>query len=168
MIKNMILILIFVLLPSICFGAKYKEQRDGNNELIGYTRIADNACIPISQGNRDYQDVLKWIADGNTPDPDDTLLKRVKNSKIKEYKIEAVRRIGLQVPEWDNLEIVSRIASVWNMLGTPNAEQLKARNIYVYVKDTAIPNVKAISNVDIRVAIQDVQAIDVSGDTNWP
>ena len=32
-------------------------------------RVADNTFIPVDQGNSDYADYLRWIADGNTPLP---------------------------------------------------------------------------------------------------
>jgi len=31
-------------------------------------RNADNALIPMVNGNRDYQEYLEWIAEGNTPE----------------------------------------------------------------------------------------------------
>ena len=34
-------------------------------------RIADNAFIPFDPMNTDYQEYLKWIAEGNTPEPAD-------------------------------------------------------------------------------------------------
>ena len=34
-------------------------------------RLSDNACIPPSSGNIDYQDYLTWIAEGNEPLPVD-------------------------------------------------------------------------------------------------
>ncbi len=34
-------------------------------------RIADNATIPFDLGNTDYQQYLKWVAEGNTPEPAD-------------------------------------------------------------------------------------------------
>lgn len=30
-------------------------------------RKTDNAFIPKSEGNRDYQEYLEWVAAGNTP-----------------------------------------------------------------------------------------------------
>lgn len=32
-------------------------------------RLADNAFIPFDGGNRDYQEYLSWLAEGNQPEP---------------------------------------------------------------------------------------------------
>ena len=32
-------------------------------------RISDGAFIPMHTDNTDYQEYLKWVAEGNTPEP---------------------------------------------------------------------------------------------------
>lgn len=41
----------------------------GGNQVI---RLADNAYIPFDATNTDYQEYLKWVAEGNEPLPPDT------------------------------------------------------------------------------------------------
>jgi hypothetical protein len=51
---------------------KYKQIMFGgriNDTVI--LRIADNASIPLDPANRDYQEYLKWLSEGNTPLPAD-------------------------------------------------------------------------------------------------
>lgn len=32
-------------------------------------RLADGASIPMDLNNTDYREYLKWVAEGNTPEP---------------------------------------------------------------------------------------------------
>ena len=41
----------------------------GGQDVI---RLADMAYIPMNPDNTDYQEYLKWVAAGNTPEPADT------------------------------------------------------------------------------------------------
>jgi hypothetical protein len=45
--------------------AEYQLTANENTVL----RVLDSAYIPNDPANRDYQEYLAWLADGNTPDP---------------------------------------------------------------------------------------------------
>jgi len=40
-------------------------------ELPAIKRLADNASIPFHPANKDYQEYLEWLAEGNEPQPAD-------------------------------------------------------------------------------------------------
>jgi hypothetical protein len=44
----------------------FKENYTGYEAVI---RLSDNVYIPINEENTDYQAYLKWVAEGNTPEP---------------------------------------------------------------------------------------------------
>jgi hypothetical protein len=49
----------------------YKKSPKYNGKETSIIR-SDGACISICESNTDYQEYLKWVAEGNTADPDDT------------------------------------------------------------------------------------------------
>ena len=39
------------------------------NNIDCVIQVTKNAYIPFDEANTDYQEYLKWLAEGNTPDP---------------------------------------------------------------------------------------------------
>ena len=50
----------------------YKQYKNIFGEIAeGIFRISDNTSIPFDPANTDYQAYLKWLDEGNTPEPAD-------------------------------------------------------------------------------------------------
>jgi hypothetical protein len=42
-----------------------------SGEINAVQRLSDNAFIPFDPDNTDYAEYLKWVAEGNEPEPAD-------------------------------------------------------------------------------------------------
>ena len=49
-------------------GFENEEPIQSNSAIL---RIADNSFIPFDPANVDYQEYLKWLEEGNEPEPAD-------------------------------------------------------------------------------------------------
>ena len=48
---------------------QYKLQKDWTGAVCAVTIVGQNISIPFDPSNTDYQEYLKWLAEGNTPEP---------------------------------------------------------------------------------------------------
>ena len=46
----------------------YKLEKDFEGNICAINR-SDGWSIPINENNTDYQAYLKWVSEGNTPEP---------------------------------------------------------------------------------------------------
>jgi len=48
---------------------QYKIQKNNMGEDCAVTIVGQNISIPFDPDNTDYQAYLRWLAEGNTPEP---------------------------------------------------------------------------------------------------
>jgi hypothetical protein len=47
----------------------YQFYRDPDGTVNQFNIMKGNVCIPFDPANTDYQEYLKWLDEGNTPEP---------------------------------------------------------------------------------------------------
>jgi|TARA_Y100000034_G_C6704195_1_gene310717 hypothetical protein len=94
---------------------------------------------------------------------DTTKLAEVKETKQEAFIKEGVKRIGAVMPDWDTLLMIKFAVGAWPSLAADaSASMILAKDIYLYVQDTATSAVNAMTTVE------GVRAVDVTADTPLP
>ncbi len=140
-------------------GAKgHVEYRDRSPE----TPLADLAP---------YQPFIDAWAAAAPPPP---TLDELKALKLGEFVAEGVARVAAQVPDWDSLEAIKTVAGLWasHLASSATAEQTKAKDIYLYVRDTVPAKLTALTSqaeLDLvdPTAAQPFASVDPT-DPGWP
>ena len=99
-----------------------KEKPGGREAGKRYRSIATDAVLEMPQAE---QDALEGEERANGLDS-------ARDAARQIFRKEALGRIGAQVPSWGDENNLRFIVDAWNMLGTPNAQQLLARNLFLF------------------------------------
>lgn len=98
-------------------------------------RTTDGASIPMDERNKDYQEYLKWLDEGNTPEPVDAPDPRIAiTEQIDRLERESLLNRGTR--EMQIFQLEERAAQVATQTGHP-VEAVLAANVY-YVKLKAL------------------------------
>ena len=101
--------------------------------------------------------------------PQAPTLDELKASKRGAFLTEGLRRIALQVPDWDSIEAIKAVAGLWPAIaGTANAGQLAAKDVYLYLRDTVPAKLAVVSSQAELTAIDPAQADPFGDGTSWP
>ena len=103
-----------------------------NNENI--IRLSDKATIPMSEENSDYKNYLKWIEEGNTPEPVDIIPVPVPQI-ISRFQAKAVL---LQMELLDDVETLMTSASPIVKLAWENAIEFNRQSPSLLAMSSAL------------------------------
>ena len=103
-----------------------------NNENI--IRLSDKATIPMSEENGDYKNYLKWVEEGNTPEPADIIPVPVPQI-ISRFQAKAVL---LQMELLDDVETLMTSASPIVKLAWENAIEFNRQSPSLLVMASAL------------------------------
>lgn len=87
-------------------------------KLIGtmsVKRLADGACIPFADGNRDYEEYKQWLAEGNVPEPEFTE-EELLTQKQNEFRAERnllLDKVDIEINKAEDSEQDSKVLKVY-------------------------------------------------------
>ena len=81
-------------------------------------RLSDGASIPLDKANTDYARYLKWVEEGNTPEPADPEPAPIDQSDIDnlEKRMKAILRLIAQYHGKSGPEIKADYKAIWDSM----------------------------------------------------
>jgi len=79
--------------------------------------------------------------------PPPPTLAELKVAKAADFISEGVTRIAAQVPDWDSLDTIKTVAGLWvpHLVANATPAQIKARNLYLYIRNTVPARLNAVT-----------------------
>ena len=77
------------------------------------------------------------------------------------------------MPDWDTLDTIKTVAGLWvsHLATNATAAQMTAKDIYLYIRDTALPKLAPLTLTELQqvdpTATQPFAAVDPA-DAGWP
>ena len=112
-----------------------------------------------------------WAYDGNTFSPPPGLsLAGLKADKQQDFVTEGIKHIATQVPDWDSIEMIKTVSGLWvsHLVTSATPAQIKAKDIYLYIRDTVPPKIIAIATAAELAAVDPTVADPFGDGTAWP
>ena len=128
---------------------KYIAEIETPNVVVGY--LVDNIKhVPMSEGNRDYQEVQVWISEGNIPEEAFTF-EQLQSYKITELSNDIPLRPRVFVPLEDGVTEIYILGSRDDQFDIGDRYELMKEDSIpsIYLKD-ADDNVLLLGHLDIK------------------
>ena len=101
----------------------------------GVQRLSDMASIPNAEGNTDWQEYQKWLADGGVPDPEFTQEELDQQAVTEAERLQMIQDISDNLPSRAAVETV--ITNIADLAGAKAFLLKLARVVYWLAKNTA-------------------------------
>ncbi len=106
----------------------YKRQKGG----VGVIRLVDMASIPECLDNTDWQEYLKWVQDGNTPDPAETPEEIAERTAREAKEAQMAQTLRDNLPTY--AQVQKAIDNISNLADAKAFLKKLAGVVYVHVK----------------------------------
>ena len=100
----------------------------------GIQRLSDMACIPEAEGNIDWQEYQKWLADGGVPDPEFTQAELDQQAAAEAERLQRIQDMIDNLPSWAAVE--TNITNITDLAGAKAFLIKLARVVYWLAKST--------------------------------